>query len=165
MMLLSAFSPQSQMLQAYQINEGIGNLLSRVQSLLTRMVTQRTQFELGITGTQASMLFLLAIGRCSTAAELAREFEIDAGAVTRLLNRVERRGLLLRIRSTEDRRVVQLELTDRGRELAERMPGIFASVFEHAVKGFTSEEVGFLKSMLPRIYANCGGDVREVIRP
>ena len=47
------------MLQTYQTNEGIGYLLSRVQSLLAHMVTQRTQVELGITGTQASLLFMV----------------------------------------------------------------------------------------------------------
>jgi len=162
MSLLSVLLQQCLLLQVYQMNEGIDYLLSRVQSLLTHMVTQRTQVELGITGTQASMLFMVAVGRCSTAAELAREYGIDASAVTRLLNRVEKRGLLSRVRSSEDRRVVRLELTDDGRELAERMPEIFVDVLERAVEGFTSEEVGFLKSMLRRIHANCSDQVRDI---
>jgi DNA-binding MarR family transcriptional regulator len=141
-------------LSAYQINESVGYLMSRVKSLMTNMVTQRTQTELGITGTQASMLFMLAVGRCSTAAELAREYGIDASAVTRLLDRVEKRGLLSRVRSSEDRRVVRLELTDEGRELAARMPEIFRGVLDQVLDGFTPEEVGFLKSMLRRILGN-----------
>lgn len=145
-------------LSAYPINDSVGYLLSRVRSLMTNLVTQRTQTELGITGTQASMLFMLAVGKCSTAAELAREYAIDASAVTRLLDRVEKRGLLSRVRSHEDRRVVRLELTDEGRELAERMPEIFISVLDQLLNGFTPEEVGFLKSMLRRILNNYCGD-------
>ncbi|AEA60449.1 MarR family winged helix-turn-helix transcriptional regulator [Burkholderia gladioli] len=145
-------------LSAYPINDSVGYLLSRVRSLMTNLVTQRTQTELGITGTQASMLFMLAVGKCSTAAELAREYAIDASAVTRLLDRVEKRGLLSRVRSHEDRRVVRLELTDEGRELAERMPEIFISVLDQLLNGFTPEEVGFLKSMLRRILSNYCGD-------
>ncbi|MEK6348342.1 MAG: MarR family transcriptional regulator [Burkholderia sp.] len=149
--------PPGPSLAAYPINDSVGYLLSRVRSLMTNLVTQRTQTELGITGTQASMLFMLAVGKCSTAAELAREYAIDASAVTRLLDRVEKRGLLSRVRSHEDRRVVRLELTDEGRELAERMPEIFISVLDTLLAGFTPEEVGFLKSMLRRILGNyCG---------
>ncbi|ACR29105.1 MarR family winged helix-turn-helix transcriptional regulator [Burkholderia glumae] len=149
--------PAGLSVSAYPINDSVGYLLSRVRSLMTNLVTQRTQTELGITGTQASMLFMLAVGKCSTAAELAREYAIDASAVTRLLDRVEKRGLLSRVRSHEDRRVVRLELTDEGRELAERMPEIFISVLDRLLDGFTPEEVGFLKSMLRRILSNyCG---------
>jgi len=141
-------------LSSYQMNDSVGYLMSRVKSVMTNLVTQRTQEELGITGTQASMLFMIAVGKCSTAAELAREYGIDASAVTRLLDRVEKRGLLSRVRSIEDRRVVRLELTDEGRALAERLPPIFRSVLDQVLDGFTPEEVGFLKSMLRRILSN-----------
>ena len=150
-------------LSSYQMNDSVGYLMSRVKSVMTNLVTQRTQEELGITGTQASMLFMIAVGKCSTAAELAREYGIDASAVTRLLDRVEKRGLLSRVRSIEDRRVVRLELTDEGRALAERLPPIFRSVLDQVLDGFTPEEVGFLKSMLRRILSNycetAGGSV------
>ncbi|EDT03378.1 MarR family winged helix-turn-helix transcriptional regulator [Burkholderia ambifaria] len=149
----SSQSPVSQ-LSSYQMNDSVGYLMSRVKSVMTNLVTQRTQEELGITGTQASMLFMIAVGKCSTAAELAREYGIDASAVTRLLDRVEKRGLLSRVRSIEDRRVVRLELTDEGRELAERLPPVFRSVLDELLGGFTPEEVGFLKSMLRRILSN-----------
>ncbi|KWH34105.1 MarR family transcriptional regulator [Burkholderia cepacia] len=152
-------------LSTYQMNDSVGYLMSRVKSVMTNLVTQRTQEELGITGTQASMLFMIAVGKCSTAAELAREYGIDASAVTRLLDRVEKRGLLSRVRSIEDRRVVRLELTDEGRALAERLPPIFRSVLDQVLDGFTPEEVGFLKSMLRRILSNycetAGGSITQ----
>lgn len=150
--------PQNLSLSSYQINDSVGYLMSRVKSLMSNLVTQRTQDELGITGTQASMLFMVAVGKCSTAAELAREFAIDASAVTRLLDRVEKSGLLSRVRSMEDRRVVRLELTDEGRAIAEKLPAIFRSVLDQLLGGFTPEEVGFLKSMLRRILSSyCDG--------
>ncbi|WP_175655821.1 MarR family winged helix-turn-helix transcriptional regulator [Burkholderia ambifaria] len=150
----SPSQPPVSPLSSYQMNDSVGYLMSRVKSVMTNLVTQRTQEELGITGTQASMLFMIAVGKCSTAAELAREYGIDASAVTRLLDRVEKRGLLSRVRSIEDRRVVRLELTDEGRALAERLPPVFRSVLDELLGGFTPEEVGFLKSMLRRILSN-----------
>jgi DNA-binding MarR family transcriptional regulator len=138
----------------YQLDESVGYLIARAKSSLSNLVTQKTLDELGITSTQASMLFMIASGRCSLAAELARDYGIDASAVTRLIDRLEKRNLLSRVRSSEDRRAVHLAVTEEGRALAARMPAIFGGVVEKALAGFTPEEVGFLKSMLRRILAN-----------
>jgi DNA-binding MarR family transcriptional regulator len=138
----------------YDLGESVGYLISRVKSTMSNMVTQRAVAELGVTSQQASILFMVASGKCTLAAELAREYGIDASAVTRLVDRLEKRGLLERVRSSEDRRAVRLALTPEGLAIAARMPAIFRSVTEHLSAGFTPEEVGFLKSMLRRILAN-----------
>jgi DNA-binding MarR family transcriptional regulator len=145
-----------QALCEYQFGDSAGYLIARVKSAMSNMVSQRTMAELGITSTQASILFMVASGRCLVAAELAREYGIDASAVTRLIDRLEKRGLLTRVRSNEDRRVVRLAMTPEGYALAARMPDIFTSVLDKLLAGFTPEEVGFLKSMLRRVLANYG---------
>ncbi|MFM0325843.1 MarR family winged helix-turn-helix transcriptional regulator [Caballeronia glebae] len=147
-------TPKSAAIGDYVLAESVGYLISRVRSTMWNMVTQHTTSELGITSTQASILFMLAVGKCLTAADIAREYGIDASAVTRLIDRLEKRGLLSRVRSEEDRRVVRLALTDEGRATAEKIPAIFTSVLDNLLAGFTPEEVGFLKSMLRRILAN-----------
>ena len=138
----------------YDLGESVGYLISRVKSTMSNMVTQRAVAELGVTSQQASILFMVASGKCLLAAELAREYGIDASAVTRLVDRLEKRGLLKRVRSSEDRRAVHLALTPEGLAIAARMPAIFRSVTKHLSAGFTPEEVGFLKSMLRRILSN-----------
>ncbi|SAL28217.1 transcriptional regulatory protein [Caballeronia sordidicola] len=140
----------------YVLCESVGYLLSRVRSTLWNNVTQLTMADLGITSTQASIMFMLASGRNLAAADLAREYGIDASAVTRLIDRLEKRGLITRVRSEEDRRVVRLALTAEGRELAGQIPAIFTKVLDKLLGGFTPEEVGFLKSMLRRILLNSG---------
>jgi DNA-binding MarR family transcriptional regulator len=140
----------------YKLGESVGYLLSRVRSTLWNMATQHTTAELGITSTQASIMFMLASGRGLAAADLAREYGIDASAVTRLIDRLEKRGLLSRVRCEEDRRVVRLALTTKGMEMAEQIPAIFTRVVDNLLSGFTPEEVGFLKSMLRRILVNSG---------
>jgi DNA-binding MarR family transcriptional regulator len=138
----------------YVLSESVGYLISRVRSTMWNMVTQHTTAELGITSTQASIMFMLAVGKCATAADIAREYGIDASAVTRLIDRLEKRGLLSRLRSEEDRRVVRLALTSDGRAMAEKVPAIFTRVLDKLLTGFSPEEVGFLKNMLRRILAN-----------
>ena len=143
-------------ISAYQLGESVGYLISRTKSTLSNLVTQRTMAELGITSQQASILFMVASGKCLLAAELAREYGIDASAVTRLVDRLEKRGLLTRVRSIEDRRVVRLALTPEGHAIAAKMPAIFNGVLDSLLGGFTPEEVGFLKSMLRRVLVNSG---------
>jgi len=147
----------------YELSESVGYLLSRVRSTLWNNVTQLTMADLGITSTQASIMFMLASGRSLAAADLAREYGIDASAVTRLIDRLEKRGLITRLRSEEDRRVVRLALTEEGRALAGQIPGIFTKVLDKLLSGFTPEEVGFLKSMLRRILLNSGDPMSAAV--
>jgi DNA-binding MarR family transcriptional regulator len=139
-----------------EVDEAVGYLIARARSSLSNIVTQRTMSEHGITSTQGSILFMIGSGRCQLAADLARLYGIDASAVTRLIDRLEKRKLLRRVRSDEDRRAVRLELTPAGHEIAAHMPALFGEVTDKALGGFTPEEVGFLKSMLRRILANTG---------
>jgi DNA-binding MarR family transcriptional regulator len=141
---------------ARDLNESIGSLFSRVRSTMANLVNQRTTCELGITGTQGSILFMVWSEKCLLAAELAREFGIDASAVTRRVDLLEERGLLRRVRGIEDRRIVRLALTPEGEAMAACMPAIFASVVDKLLSGFTPEETGFLESMLCRVLANSG---------
>ncbi|SOE92094.1 DNA-binding transcriptional regulator, MarR family [Burkholderia sp. D7] len=136
------------------LNDSVGSLFSHVRSTMANMINQRTTCDLGITGTQGSILFMVWSEKCLLAAELAREFGIDASAVTRRIDLLEARGLLRRVRSVEDRRIVRLSLTPEGEAMAARMPAIFASVVDKLLSGFTPEETGFLKSMLRRVLAN-----------
>lgn len=140
----------------YTLDESVGYLLSRSKSALSNAVTQHTMAEIGVTSTQASMLFMLATGRCAAAVDLARDYGIDASAVTRLIDRLEKRGLLFRSRSVEDRRVVKLELTQEGYALAARMPAIFQRVIDAMLSGFTAEEIDLLRGMLRRMLQNAG---------
>lgn len=50
--------------------------------------------------------------------ELARLLGLDKSSVTGLIDRAERRGLVVRVPSTTDRRAVLVSLTDHGRSLA-----------------------------------------------
>jgi DNA-binding MarR family transcriptional regulator len=140
----------------FGVDHSLGYWIARVHTRLTQLGTQRTRVELGVTGQQAWIIFLLASGRCSSPSDIAHECGIDLSAVTRILDRVEKRGLLRRIRSTKDRRLIDIELTESGRLLAARVPKIVDSVFQLAQAGLTDAEVGFLNSLLRRIHLNFG---------
>jgi DNA-binding MarR family transcriptional regulator len=87
----------------------------------------------------------------STVAELARWLQVDAGAMTRLLDRLEKKGLCKRVRSTEDRRVVKVELTPEGATAIQQVPAVLAEVMNAHLAGFSKTEWQALKTYLQRM--------------
>ncbi|WP_313412151.1 MarR family winged helix-turn-helix transcriptional regulator [Rhodospirillum rubrum] len=100
------------------------------------------------------MLVRIASGVDTSAAELCRTIGYDSGSMTRMLDRLEKRGLIYRRRSIEDRRVVRLSLTDLGKELYPQLTPIAIETLNHVLKGFTPEEADILMGLLDRILAN-----------
>ena len=138
---------------AYPPLESIGYLLKRLRSHLDRAVDNEMA-ELGLTDVQWGPLLLLHYGMGNTAAELARTICADTGAMTRLLDRLEAKGLVRRVPSAQDRRVVELELTPESARLCRDIPYGLARVMNAMLKGFTPAEVETAKGLLRRMLAN-----------
>ncbi len=137
----------------YQASESVGYLIKVLYHSLQRNIDQRMQ-EHELTAMQWGPLLLLAKGKGDTAAELARDMGTDTGAMTRMLDRLQAKGLIQRRRSEEDRRVVHLELTPAGHEVVSRIPPGLCSAMNEHLSGFTAEELEQLKSLLRRMIAS-----------
>lgn len=137
----------------YFTEESIGYLMRKTVTRLAQEVERQMEPN-GLTNAQWVPLLKLYLGPAGTAAELARECELDAGAMTRLLDRVEAKGLCSRQRSSEDRRVVNLGLTDEGREAARKIPVVLSRIQNACLAGFTHEEWQTLKGYLGRMLSN-----------
>lgn len=72
----------------------------------------------GITLTQWSALVSIHFDRGNTCADLARDLAHDKGATTRIIDTLVERGWVVRARHTDDRRVINLSLTDSGEAVA-----------------------------------------------
>jgi DNA-binding MarR family transcriptional regulator len=136
--------------EGYTPDESIGYLMRRIISLVGQEVERELEPK-GLTNAQWVPLLKLYMGRGSTAAELARQCELDAGSMTRLLDRLEAKDLCRRVRSSEDRRVVNLELTEAGRAAAQEIPAVLCRVQNDRLAGFSVEEWQTLKTYLRRI--------------
>lgn len=130
--------------------ESIGYMMRRTLSLVTDAVDHELA-PTGLTHAQWMPLLKLYMGHASTVAELARRSNLDVGAMTRGLDRLEAKGLVKRVRSKEDRRVVNLELTPEGRATARQIPTVLCRVQNTHMRGFTEAEWLLLKGMLRRI--------------
>lgn len=74
----------------------------------------------GLTAVQWAALIGIHVGRAPTCAALARDMAHDKGAMTRMIDVLEAKGLVCRTRDETDRRVVNLSLTARGEILTTR---------------------------------------------
>jgi DNA-binding MarR family transcriptional regulator len=138
---------------AYVPENSVAYLMRRVISSAAQEVERELEPS-GLTNAQWVPLFMLSMGRATTAAELARECELDAGAMTRLLDRLEAKGLCQRVRSSQDRRVVNLEITAQGREAVKAIPAVLSRVQNAHLAGFSLAEWQTLQSLLRRMLLN-----------
>jgi DNA-binding MarR family transcriptional regulator len=90
-------------------------------------------------------------GVASRCADLARMMEHDAGATTRLIDQMVKRGLIRRRRSTTDRRVVHLEITPAGKAVTKTLIPRIVNFWNSVLEDFTAQEFAQLVAFLTRL--------------
>lgn len=105
----------------------------------------------GVSFVQWIAMLKLREGHALTASDLCRAMRHDNGALTRIIDQLEERGYVVRKRSREDRRVVELELTAAGsRKLDELMPPLIAQLNE-VLGVFSKAEFAELVRLLDKL--------------
>ena len=137
----------------WRMENSVGYLVKRLSMVVSRELDRRMEV-LGLTDAQWKPLLGLQQGVGKTAADLARAACHDTGAVTRLLDRLESKDLIRRVRSEEDRRVVNLELTPEGSQVAAEVPKVIANLANQMLEGFSEEEFHQFQDYLRRALAN-----------
>lgn len=137
----------------YCAEDSVSYLMRRITLALASEVESELE-PYGLTNAQWVPMLKLLQGVANTAAELARESHMDAGAMTRLLDRLEDKGFLRRVRSSQDRRVVHIELTDAGRDTAQHIPTVLCQVQNAHLRGFSRDDLDALKGLLRRALDN-----------
>lgn len=138
---------------AYQVESGVGYLAEQFSRTVSRELDRRMA-DLGLTDAQWKPLLLLRQGGCATAVELSRIACNDAGSVTRMLDRLEAKGLVRRARSDKDRRVINLELTPEGEDVVRQIPDIITRLANEVLAGFSRDEFEQFTDLLTRALTN-----------
>ncbi|MEV1330171.1 MarR family transcriptional regulator [Micromonospora costi] len=105
----------------------------------------------GLTYPQYLVLLVLweRDGDAPSVSELGAELRLDSGTLSPLLKRLEGAGLVVRRRSARDERRVEVELTDAGRALRERMEDVPLRLAR--ATGLTGAELVALRDTLTRV--------------
>jgi DNA-binding MarR family transcriptional regulator len=128
-------------------------LLTRVTGALEE-AHDRVLAPLGLTTRQGALLLSCELGEARTPAELARLYGLEASSITRMIERLERKGLLTRAHSRDDRRRVLLRVTPRGRRCLQEALPIAASVAARAWRGITTAERRTLQRVVAQVLRN-----------
>jgi DNA-binding MarR family transcriptional regulator len=139
--------------ETYRVEEGFGFLVNAVRARMMA-VMDRELAELGITSAQWAVLVQVAETPGCTAATLCRRVHYDTGSMTRMLDRLEEKGLIRRARSDHDRRAAYLYLTESGQDVHARLPAHAAQVLNAHFEGFSPDEVKTLHLLLKRMLHN-----------
>lgn len=145
--------------RTYEPRKGLGHLISRVRIELLAAIDHELAKDAELTSMEVSsaqfvILAMLSSGTAKSASDLCKGISYDAGAMTRMLDRLQEKDLLRRSRDPSDRRLVNLELTEKGNAAMPRMREAAIRVLNRFLQGFTKPEVTQLEGYLTRMLEN-----------
>ncbi|AEN74577.1 transcriptional regulator, MarR family [Rhodothermus marinus SG0.5JP17-172] len=131
--------------------EALLNVLVTSSWLLNELSALMAPF--GVTPTQYNVLRILRGSHPGklTCTEIGRRMLDRTPDVTRLLNRLERAGLVTRSRASHDKRVVEVGITEKGLELLARMQPVVDAAQERLMSRLSPEELRLLSELLDRL--------------
>ena len=94
----------------------------------------------GLTGPQLWAIKLLASAASIRVSELARQMFLHPATVVGILDRLEAKNLVTRTRSKEDRRAVEVELTDSGKEVVAKAPAVAQVMLVKGLEDLSDEQ-------------------------
>jgi DNA-binding MarR family transcriptional regulator len=136
-------------LESYN-TRSVGWLVRRLNNLMVPQA-ERLFADQDLTFSHWMAIKLLQNEDADTCGTLARCMNYDSGAVTRLIDQLEERGLVERTRSHSDRRIQNLSLTPQGRTMWRKLTPRMVDYWNTALDDFTHEEAETLLNLLERL--------------
>lgn len=139
--------------EGFSIKESTGYLLLRSYNVMSESL--QNQFdEYGVTVSQWPLLYILYQGKENTPAELAEYMKLNRSAITRLLDRLDKKQLIRRTTSTHDKRSVVINLTNKGKKIVPALAAISRETNNRFLKGLSKSEIQQFDEILRKIQAN-----------
>ncbi len=126
-------------------------LLNQARHAWMKQLNAECSATLGVTVSQLTALFALTRSGDMPLSRLSEVLMLDNGAVTRLAQRLEAKGLAMRQVRPDDRRAKQLVLTPLGREKASLGLTRVSEANAHMTRGFTDEEIAVVERWLQHL--------------
>lgn len=145
--------------ETYRPSKSVGHLVNRLRSeMLTALDSELAKdpdtAALDVSSAQYIILTNLADDESNSTTRFCKHMSYDPGAMTRMVDRLEAKGLVSRRRCEQDRRRSYLELTEEGRTAIPKLRACSVRVLNHFLRGFTPDEVMMLERLLTRMIRN-----------
>ncbi len=140
----------------YGMKNSVGYMIRRTGNMVLPQM-EALFGDADLTFSQWTVLMSLREWKQSTSADIARHICHDAGSLTRMLDQLEKRGLIARLRSESDRRVLKLTLTPKGLALVESVLPRVVNFWNGLLGDFSHTEIRNLIKLLARLTAAAEG--------
>ena len=145
--------------ETYQPASCVGQLIYRVRAAQMSALDQELAQDpdlapLEISAAQYTIISVLAKRGVDSGAQLCKDLSYDAGAMTRMIDRLEAKGLVNRRRCPEDRRLMKLELTEAGLAALPKLRACSVRVLNRLLQGFSLAEARQLEGFMVRMLQN-----------
>ncbi len=135
----------------------IGKILKIVSNYMEKDMNNCLS-DYNITRSQMGILIYIQVAECknieANQVDIEKEFNLKNPTVTGLINRLEEKGYIKRVRSDKDKRYNKLELTESGREILNKGKRKAQENEEKLLKILTDDEIKELKRILTKIVNN-----------
>jgi len=117
------------------------------------LYSHEVRHDFSLTAPQLWAIKTLAHSGPLTTGELAKALLVRPSSTSLLVQRLERRGLVRRVRQRDDRRFVRIELTERGQTVASDAPAAAQGRLLHGLEGMDAKRVRKIRRAVDDIVA------------
>ena len=153
---MSASFPNDVKAEVDQVLEAIIYLYTE-----SRRITKELARRAELTGPQLTVVKMLETVGDLSLSDLSDRIRAQNSTVTGIIDRMEREGLVVRARSTEDKRVVRIRLTEKGERIAREIPVEPMEIFRNALAGLSATETRDLLRILTKLARRVQTIVRD----
>jgi DNA-binding MarR family transcriptional regulator len=138
---------QHYQVETYKAQSSVGYLVKRSYSLCAD-VLEPVLKEHGFTFLQYMILGWLRDGIALNPSDICAQYRHNSGALTRVIDQLEEKGFIERLRRDRDRRKVELQLTDAGSKVIGSLIPLVVEQLNLALEDFSSDDVQQLTRLL-----------------
>lgn len=117
----------------------------------SRRLTKGLASQFGLTGPQLTVVKLLETFENLSLSSLSERIRAQNSTVTGIIDRMEREGLVRRDRSTTDRRVVHISLSEKGQKLAKQIQVEPMEIFRGALQSLSQADLRDLLRIMNKL--------------
>lgn len=121
----------------------IAEIIHRIRRLMqaAELYSKKLDKNYGLTSAQLHTILALYENGPQPPSQLAKRVMVKSSTITGIVDRLERKGLVTRVRSLRDRRVTNIELTTEGKRLSKKAPSPINQTLVDGLKKLSNSEV------------------------
>jgi DNA-binding MarR family transcriptional regulator len=151
-------SKQYYRVESYGVRNSVGYLVKRAHGLCLDLLEPKMA-EHGLTFVQFALMMMLRDNIALNPKDICISLRHDSGALTRVIDQLEARSFVERRRSVEDRRAIELHLTEAGQGALREVVPLVVDNLNEVLSGFSHAEVEELLRLLNKLVLSLEGSV------